>query len=143
MRAFICAALVAAFLCALAPPVGALDHGFDHNSELVKWFEGLHRKSDRFPCCGMGDAYPIVIDQEASLGGSEVDGIAHVTDGSARKYPNGDTRQPIPNGTVIHFSGRQVTREIDGNPTSTAWAFIAVVNPKEGESIRRDQSRCQ
>ena len=112
----------------LTVPAWGLDHGFDPESELTKWFESLHRKIDKFPCCGLGDAYPVEILQEATPDpkGELFDGIARVTNVRSITFPNGDVRLSIPTGTVIHFSDNQLTREIDGNPTATAWAFLSV-----------------
>ena len=115
-------------LAVCASPALAFDHGFDPESELTKWFESLHRKVDKFPCCGLGDAYPIEILREATPdpNGNTYDGVARVTNGLSITFPNGDVRLSIPTGTIIHFSDNQVTSERDGNPTSTAWAFLSV-----------------
>jgi hypothetical protein len=67
-----------------------------------------------------------MIDQDATIDGEAPDGVAHVTDGSAIVYPDGTIRAPIPDGTVFHFTGRDVTKLKQGNPTPTAWAFLGV-----------------
>ena len=101
---------------------------------VAEWFEKLTRPDyDSMTmgmvksCCDSGDAYPIVILQEATIGGKEPDGIAEVTDTRARdvKKPNGETKhRPDWSGPIrFKFAGEKVTREIDGNPTSTAWVF--------------------
>ena len=100
-------------------------------------------------CCSAGDAYPIEILEDASPphGGTVENGTARVTDPSKRQvivrmrnsdgsvYTNAKYRADlegfIPAITApevgkfgFHFSSDRVTREIDGNPTKTAWAFI-------------------
>ena len=111
----------------------AFDHGFNHNDELVQWFASLHRK-DLFPCCGLGDAYAVTIEEEPTPGGIDDDGVAIVTDNGAKKFPDGSERVAIPYGTVIHFSDAKVTAEKYGNPTSTAWAFLQVYR-RDGAGI--------
>jgi len=127
MRVFF-AALI---LCAAVAPAHAFDHGFDPASPVTQFFDRLKRPYcaagvEVCSCCGKADAYRVVIDQEATIDGTERDGTAHVTDGSAIVYPDGTGRSFIPDGTVFHFSGRDVTKLKQGNPTDTAWAFLGV-----------------
>ena len=81
-------------------------------------------------CCDAGDAYPIVILQEASIGGKEYDGIAEVTDPTERLIikPDGSKkwRQQWKGPLRFKYAGRLVTRELDGNPTTTAWVFAGM-----------------
>jgi hypothetical protein len=107
----------------------ARDHGFDPTSPVTQFFDQLKRPYcapgiDVCSCCGKADAYPIVIDQEATIDGEAPDGIARVLDGSAIVYPDGTSRSFIPDGTAFHFTGRDVTKLKQGNPTHTAWGFL-------------------
>jgi hypothetical protein len=108
----------------------ARDHGFDPTSPVTQFFEQLKRPycppGIVCSCCGKADAYPVVIDQEATIDGEAADGVARVTDGSAIVYPDGTSRSFIPDGTIFHFTGRDVTRATQGNPTRTAWAFLGL-----------------
>ncbi len=109
----------------------AFDHDFDPASPVTQFFDQLERPYcapgiEICSCCGKADAYPVVIDQEATIDGTEPDGTAHVIDGSAIVYPDGTSRSFIPGGTVFHFTGRDVTKLEQGNPTRTAWAFLAL-----------------
>ena len=125
-------------VCAFSLAVHADDdvdyHGeiFRPSPDLARWFESLDRPDWKvgdsiISCCDAGDAYPIVILQEATIGGEEPDGIAEVTDTSARLIikPDGSRKwRPQWQGpTRFHFPGKLITREIKGNPTSTAWVF--------------------
>jgi hypothetical protein len=108
------------------------------SQDLANWFESLKRPdfdasvSSVMSCCDAGDAYPIVILQEATIGGSQEDGIAQVTDTSARIVvrPDGSRKYRSPwNGpNPFKFTGKKITREMDGNPTPTAWVFYSVFN---------------
>jgi hypothetical protein len=123
--------LAALMLCALASPALAFDHGFDPKSPVTKFFDQLQRPYcapgiEICSCCGKADAYPVAIDEAATIDGIEPDGTAHVIDGSAIVYPDGDRRSFIADGTVFHFTGRDVTKLKQGNPTRTAWAFLAI-----------------
>jgi len=114
--------------CSLRP-AHALNHGFDPASPVTKFFDQLKRPycapgANVCSCCGKADAYPVMIDQEASLDGDKPDGVAHVIDGAAIVYPDGTQRSFIPDGTVFHFTGRDVTKLKQGNPTKTARAFL-------------------
>lgn len=105
---------------------------FRPSQALANWFETLKRPDWKqgdavISCCDAGDAYPIIILQEATPGGEEPDGIAEVTDTSARLIirPDGSRkfRSEWKAPRQFHFPGKLITREIDGNPTSTAWVF--------------------
>jgi hypothetical protein len=109
----------------------AFDHGFDPASPVTQFFDRLQRPYcppgiGVCSCCGKADAYPVAIDQDATPDGDKPDGIAHVIDGSAVTYPDGTLRSFIPDGTVFRFTGRDVTKAKQGNPTRTAWAFLGV-----------------
>jgi len=93
--------------CSLRP-AHALNHGFDPASPVTKFFDQLKRPycapgANVCSCCGKADAYPVMIDQEASLDGDKPDGVAHVIDGAAIVYPDGTVRSVIPDGTVFHL----------------------------------------
>ena len=106
------------------------------SADLAQWFESLKRpdfdpsKESVSSCCDAGDAYPINILQEASIGGGIEDGIAEVTDTSARVVvrPDGSRKYRFkwPGPTQFKFAGKKITREKDGNPTPTAWVFYSV-----------------
>ena len=109
----------------------ARDHGFDPSSPVTQFFDQLKRPYcapgvDICSCCGKADAYPVAIDQDASIDGDKPDGVAHVIDGAAIVYPDGTTRPFIPDGTAFRFTGRDVTKLKQGNPTRTAWAFLGL-----------------
>ena len=122
----ICASVTACSVRADAPEYRPSD-------ALAHWFESLDRPDfdasvdSVISCCDAGDAYPIVILQEATIGGGQLDGIAEVTDPGPRTVikPNGEKkyRQPWAGPLRFAFPGKKVTREIKGNPTSTAWVF--------------------
>ena len=103
--------------------------GLDPNDPVVQWFEKLERpwcppQVDHCLCCGQFDAYPVVIDQEATPDGEEDDGIAHVTDPSAKEFPSGPPRDELVGDLTFHFKGKDVVKTQAGNPTGTAWAFL-------------------
>ena len=113
----------------------------DYNGEIFRpspaladWFEHLERRNpppgEPVSCCDAGDAYPIVILQEATIDGSELDGIAEVTATNARKVvtPAGHIKwRPEWTGPRrFKFAGKHITRELDGNPTKTAWVFARI-----------------
>jgi hypothetical protein len=103
------------------------------SSDLVEWFESLKRPDVEaaiargepgaglgvVSCCGVGDAYPIVIDQEAMSGHREQEGHATVTDPSAVvfniKEADGTTkmkfRPAVTGRKTFTFSGELVTKE--------------------------------
>ena len=107
------------------------------SQDLANWFEAFKRPdfdpsvSSVISCCDSGDAYPIIILQEATIGGGQEDGIAQVTDTSARIVvrPDGSRKYRSPwNGpNPFKFAGKKITREMDGNPTPTAWVFYSVL----------------
>jgi hypothetical protein len=117
--------------------------------EMAKWFENLKRQEvlnarehgdvvSQLPftesCCGAGDAYPIIILEDAypAHSGKIENGRARVTDTSARRIllPDGSSkyRQAITGNPEFKFSGNKITKEIQGNPTQTAWAFLRVMS---------------
>lgn len=118
----------------------AQPHGWDPNSPMGKWINSLHIPDDIPPkstCCGPADAYAIRITEDAigdtkqvcmmgCIKPTPLMGTAIITDGSAKEFPDHTFRTPLPNGTVIHFNASQVNPLSDGNPTSTAWAFLSV-----------------
>ena len=89
-------------------------------------------------CCDAGDGYPIIVDEDAYPPhiGTEANGTAHVTDPSAKMIilPDGTKkyRPAITGNLTFHFAGNKITREREGNPTKTAWAFLHVGYPSEG-----------
>ena len=118
-------------LLLLATPAAAMDHGFDPTDPTVQWFDSLTRPDapadhKDWRCCGKGDAYRIRIDQDAAGEEGDTQGTAVVTDSAAITFPDGEKREPLPNGTVIRFPLSKVTQLKQGNPTNTAWAFLSV-----------------
>lgn len=116
-------------------PARALPHGWDESTPFAKWVAGLMRP-DTNPsssCCGKGDLYSIVIDEDAI--GDDVSkgewGSAHILDGSAREFPDGSVRPEIPNGTKFKFPKKIVNPPKDGNPGPSAWAFLGVVGSED------------
>ena len=108
----------------LITPARAFDHGFDPASPVTRWFDALIRPD--FPgshCCGKSDAYAVEIIKD---GGSSSNWTARVTDGSAIVFPDGTSRDPIANGTIIEVQPEKVTKPSQDNPTKTAWVFMYV-----------------
>ena len=125
------ALLAAALILLIVGFARAKDHGFDKNDPTVQWFESLKRPDlPKYSCCGKADAYPVRIEQEPI--GEEPDqmGLAIVTDGSAIAFPDGTKRPEIPTGFEFKFPLSKLNQLMDGNPTHTAWAFLAVYNGK-------------
>lgn len=109
------------------------------DKDTAEWFENLDRpdydasEMSTKSCCSSGDAYPIKILEEATIGGKEPDGVAIITDGSKRMIVLPDGRKKYrpeirAEDLMLHFAGEKVTREVKGNPTSTAWAFLSVMD---------------
>lgn len=127
-----------------APPAAEIDeHGFPvyrPSLELDKWFESLEipnpEENDIGPygvksCCAAGDAYPIKILEDAVPMSKADTGRAVITDPSRKKIitPDGRTlyRYEINHDSLeFRFPGIKVTKERDGNPTPTAWAFLRI-----------------
>jgi hypothetical protein len=126
-----------------APPYDS--DAFHPSQELANWFESLKRPigSERdflaqvTSCCDLGDAYPIEIIEEATSNGQSEDGIARVTDPSARsvQLPNNHIkyRDKITGPLTFKYPGVAVVKEKYGNPTKTAWAFLRVETQNESE----------
>ena len=87
-------------------------------------------------CCDAGDGYPIRILEDAypPHTGTELNGTAEVTDRTAKtlviknhdgtyhkKYRPAWTGDP-----VFKWPGNKLTRELEGNPTKTAWVFARI-----------------
>lgn len=107
----------------------ASHHGYDPNDPIVQWFDKLERPwcpsaVEHCFCCGRFDAYPVVIDQEATPGALLGDGRAHVTDPSAKVFPDGKSRDALVGDLSFTFNGKDVVKPDAGNPTGTAWAFL-------------------
>jgi hypothetical protein len=123
--------LMAIFTVLFLSCAHAMDHGFDHNDATVQWFESLMRPyMPGSSCCGKADAYAVQIDREPIGEEGDLVGIARVTDGAAITYPDGTKRTEIPNGTEFKFPLSHLNPPKDGNPTSTAWAFLGSYNGK-------------
>lgn len=119
--------LLAGLAAFAAGPALAQPHGWDPANPFSQWVEGLKRPDDTAPkgsCCGKGDLYSIVIDEDAVGDEGDAMGTARILDGSEREYPDGTKRPEIPNGTVFRFPKSKVNPPADGNPGSTAWAFL-------------------
>ncbi len=126
----------------------------NETSEVIKpddadWFASLKRtdvvdaKKDGTAieamaesCCDAGDGYPIRILEDAypPHTGTEYNGTAEVTDRTAKtliimghdgtyhkKYRPAWTGDP-----VFKWPGNKLTRELEGNPTKTAWVFARI-----------------
>lgn len=122
-------ALIAAVIMTWPERAHALDHGFDKNSPIGQWMADLERPwclpgVKHCFCCGIADAYPIRILEEATVNGEEPDGLAEIADGSAKEWPDGTKRAPIQTGLQFRFRGKDVVKLSAGNPTGTAWAFL-------------------
>lgn len=113
-------------------PARAQPHGWDPTSPFSQWVEGLKRPDDPIPprgsCCGKGDLYSIVIDEDAIGDEGDAMGTARILDGSAREFPDGAIRPPIPDGTVFRFQKKRVNPPSDGNPGPSAWGFLKADN---------------
>jgi len=123
-------------LYACAQEAFAKDHGFDKSDPTAQWFEGLKRPDDTLPkgsCCGPADAYGIEIVQDAIGDKGDEMGLARVTDGEPKTYPDGTIRLGLPNGTEFRFPKSKVNPLADGNPTKTAWAFFSVDTGDTGQ----------
>lgn len=98
--------------------------------------QGLVVEAAAESCCDAGDGYPIRILQEPWPPhiGTEYNGVAEVTDRSAKtlviKNHDGTYRKKYrPEWTgdpVFKFPGNKLTRELEGNPTKTAWVFAGL-----------------
>ena len=118
MRALIALCLAAT----LAIPAIAHDWTGMDDPVLAGWFMSLRRKLDNMSCCGLGDAYMVVITKMPDPYQAE-SGEFEITDGRALEV-EGVKRPAIPEGTVFRFSHLHFTNEKSGNPTPSAWAFI-------------------
>lgn len=119
-------------------PARALPHGWDEKSPFGRWVAGVKRPDTNPPssCCGKGDLYSIVIEEDAigdDLSKGEW-GTAHILDGSAREFPDGSQRIPIPDGTVFKFPKKLVNPPKDGNPGPSAWGFLTVYDSEDMQS---------
>jgi hypothetical protein len=124
MRALLLIGLCLSLSCA---PARAFDHGFDPNDPVVKWFESLQLPDDRPKrCCGKGDAYKIQIVRDALGERDDEMGEAVITDGAAIEFPDGTRRLELPNGLRFRFPKSKLNPLSDGNPTDTAWVFVAI-----------------
>ena len=114
--------------CAASPAL-ARPHGWDETSPFAKWVAGL--KQPDLPtasCCGKGDLYTIEIVEDALGNEGKTRGRARILDGSALVFPDGQKREPIPDGTEFTFPKAKVNPPQDGNPAKTALAFLSVYN---------------
>lgn len=123
---------LAGLAACVASPALAQPHGWDSSSPFGQWVAHVMRPDTNPPtsCCGKGDLYSIVIDEDA-IGDDNAKGewgTARILDGSAREFPDGTVRNAIPNGTVFKFPKKLVNPPKDGNPGPSAWAFLAVYN---------------
>lgn len=116
--------MVILFSLAEVLPGYAMDHGFDKSSPVVQWFERQQRPDYPGSCCGKGDAY------EVSSYWNNHDGTwtAVIGDGSAKRFPDGTTRPPIPDGTTIIVPETKVNPAEDDldNPTDKSWIYMSV-----------------
>jgi hypothetical protein len=147
-RAFLSRSLTMGLIYGLGTSVARPQDGADMHidQQTADWFSGLTRpfnddggaQAGVASCCDAGDGYPIQIEEEAfPPRGKELNGIAHITDPSAKKIilPNGSIKyRPAitdPASMTLHFAGEMVSPLKDGNPTRTAWAFLHVLSGKQ------------
>lgn len=118
-------AIVCSLLAVAISYARAEEH--DWSGPIGQWVQGLVRpdipKGSAFAtsCCGKGDMYEADI---YSHSGDEWQ--ATITEGSAKTFPDGQKRLPIPNGTVVKFPSVKVNPPEDGNPTGHAQIFLSV-----------------
>lgn len=119
-------------VCMIVCSAHASDHGWDPNSPVSKWVRGLYQpdtppdeRDYLHSCCGEADMYPIVIEQDALGDEGDSLGVARITDGSAKQYPDGAIRPPLKTGMTFRFPKSKVNPLKDGNPTATAWVFLS------------------
>ena len=140
MLPWLLAGLIASAIVFAVRSASAMDHGFDKSDPTVQWFEQLKRPDDTPPkgsCCGQADAYSIEIIQDAIGEKGDEMGVARVTDGSPKEFPDGSIRVGVPNGTEFRFPKSKVNPLADGNPTRTAWAFFSVNSQVDGPNTIR------
>jgi hypothetical protein len=108
----------------------AMDHGFNPNNPTVQWFESLVRPDYPGSCCGKADAYPV----ESYWPNPDGTWTAKIGDGSAKKFPDGTTRDPIPNGYEVIVPKAVVNKAEDdlGNLTDVSWIFMTVHGGEPG-----------
>jgi len=103
----------------------SMDHGFDPNSPVTKWFE-----SKRMPpkyevsCCGKGDAYTV----DRYWRNPDGSFTAVIADGSAITYPDGSQRKPMPDNTEVLVPEGSVNTEEDDldNPIGHSVIWLRV-----------------
>jgi hypothetical protein len=111
----------------------ATDHGFDHSTVIGAWMEGLKiPDGSNGSCCGKGDAYEADIYDIDGYQNGRKECVAEITDGSAKEWPDGSRRYPIPNGLKFSFPCMKVNPPSDGNPTGHAIAFISATRKNDG-----------
>lgn len=111
----------------------AMDHGFDPFAPTTKWMESLEQPANRpGSCCGKADSYQADIYRRHKNGSYTVT----ITDGSPIKFPDGQYRTPLQNGTVLEVPADHVNSpsEQAGNPTGHAWIFMSVYGTEEQSS---------
>lgn len=120
--------LMLALALLVVTPALAHDWTGLHDPQIAAFFQNLHRKADNFPCCGPADAYPIRILREADPSHPDDEtGEAEIADGSEVEIDDAhNKRTSILDGTRFKFAFNRLTKESDGNPTRTAWAFLNV-----------------
>lgn len=118
--------VVGLMLWMFTKPAPAMDHGFSPTDPTVHWFERLQRPDMPGSCCGKGDAYPVEDYRPVNDGSGDY--IAKIGDGSAKLYPDGTTRQAIPDGTEIRVPEALINKLDDDldNPTDVSWIFMTV-----------------
>lgn len=125
-RCLVGAAIVIAFVIFMIWPrsAPAMDHGFDPTNKTVKWMETLQQPNYPGSCCGKADGYPV------SEYWDNHDGTwtAVIGDGSAKKFPDGTTREYIATGEKVIVPIEKVNKYEDDldNPTDVSWLFMTV-----------------
>lgn len=103
----------------------AMNHGFNPDAPLTKWFESKIRPdSPPNSCCGKGDAYPV----ERYQNNGDHTYTIWLADGSAILYPDGTRRDYFDKATPIIVPDNKVNPPDDDldNPTDVSWVFMRV-----------------
>jgi hypothetical protein len=117
----------------LAAPAHGMDHGFDPNSPVTKWFEEQQRPDTPGSCCGKADAYPVDRYQK----NADHTYTVWIADGRAIVYPDGSRRDPWDESVPITVPENKVNKEDDDldNPTNHGWLFFRTSTPKDVGTI--------
>jgi hypothetical protein len=123
-RCLVAVAIVLACLFWLftVKPAPAMNHGFNPDAPLAKWFESKLRPDVHSPCCGKGDAYPVARVKR----NADHTWTVWLEDGSAIEYPDGTHRDYVDKNVPIIVPDNKVNPPDDDldNPTDVGWIFM-------------------